>query len=268
MRVLVTGGSGFLGRSIIAALRAAGHRPVALARSPAAARTVEAAGAQPAEGDLAPPAGLGAALAGCDAVVHAAGIVRLWGHAAEMRALHVGGTAALLAAARAAGVARFVHIGAASVLCDGRPVRGADETTPLPPRAAGAYSQTKAEAEALVVAADAPGFTTIALRPPFIWGPGNPALPPIAARVRAGRWLWIDRGDYPYATAHAANVAAAAVAALARGGGGRAYFVTDGGTRTFRTFMTDLLRGEGLTPQARSVPGWAARASAAGTKKA
>jgi uncharacterized protein YbjT (DUF2867 family) len=103
MRLLVTGGSGFLGRHVLAEAARRGHSCVALARSPAAARAVAARGAAPLDGDLGAGAALAAAFAsaGCDALVnlaslgfgHAPGIVRAAVGAGLDRAVFVSTTA-------------------------------------------------------------------------------------------------------------------------------------------------------------------------------
>jgi nucleoside-diphosphate-sugar epimerase len=81
MRLLVTGGSGFLGRYVLAEAGRRGHSCVALARSPEAARTVAALGATPLAGDLDDGAALAGlfARAGCDALVNLASLG--FGHA-------------------------------------------------------------------------------------------------------------------------------------------------------------------------------------------
>ena len=123
MQVLVTGATGFLGRRVIHALTREGATVLALARSAAARDAVTALGATPVPGDLDRPGGL--VLPPADAVIHAAALFRLAGPRADFVRTNVAGTAALLAAARAAGVPRFVNVGAAAVVMDdgGAPVR-------------------------------------------------------------------------------------------------------------------------------------------------
>jgi uncharacterized protein YbjT (DUF2867 family) len=100
MNILVTGGTGALGREVVKRVRAAGHTARVLSRKPSA---------EPdwAQGDIATGAGLGEALIGIDAVVHAAtAAVQPW----KLRATDVVGTRRVFAMARAAGVRHAVHV--------------------------------------------------------------------------------------------------------------------------------------------------------------
>ncbi len=267
MRAFVTGGSGFLGRTLIATLRQRGNEVRALARSAEAAATVRAAGAEPARGDLADEASVRRAATDCAVVVHAAGSVG--GTAADLHRMHVGGTRALLAAACAAGVPRVVLVSAAGIILDGTPVVDADETRPLPRRFAGPYSRAKAEAERMVLGANAPDFRTVAVRPPLIWGAGDTtALPEIVRAARRSQWVWFDHGRYPYATCHVENVCEGIAVAAERGRGGEAYFLTDGPPVEFHHFMGDLIRTQGVDPGERSVPWGAGKALATGLEVA
>src|SRR5438270_64116 len=77
---------------------------------------------------------LAAGLGGCDVVYHAGAAAQTWGDAAEMERINVGGTERMLAAARAAGVRRFVHVSTEAVLLGGPPLVNVDETRPRPAR--------------------------------------------------------------------------------------------------------------------------------------
>lgn len=266
MRAFVTGGSGFVGRNLIAALVARGDEVVALARSEAAATAVTALGARAARGDLGDVAALTAGMAGCAAVFHAAAHVGEHGTRAAVVAANVDGTRHVLAAARAAGVARLVHVGTEAVLADGHPIVRADETVPMTSRPAGLYPETKAAAERLVRAASDATLATVVIRPRFIWGPGDTSLlPAMIGAVRAGKFAWVSGGRYLTSTCHVANVVEGALAAHARGAPGEAYFLTDGAPVEFRGFITTMLRAHGVDPGSRSVPRWLARAIAGAT---
>ena len=104
MRLLVTGGSGFLGGYVLREAAGRGHQTLALARSAAAGRSVAASGAQPLAGDLDEPGGLDEAFAAarCDALVCLASLGR--GHGP-----------AIVAAAEEAGIPRAVFVSTTAV---------------------------------------------------------------------------------------------------------------------------------------------------------
>jgi nucleoside-diphosphate-sugar epimerase len=263
----VTGGSGFLGRRLIAALVDRGVGVVAMARSEEAAASVAAAGAQPARGDLSDRDAMTAAMRGCDTAFHAAAHVEQHGPIGTFMAINVAGTEHALAAARAAGVRRFVHIGTEAVLADGKPIVRADETRPSAYRPAGPYPFTKGLAEVAVLEASGEGLETVVVRPRFIWGKGDSTLlPQVVAAVKRGRFGWIGGGRYLTSTCHVDNVVEGTLLAAERGKPGEIYFLTDGAPVEFRDFMTRLLATQGVDASAaRDVPRWLARVVAGAT---
>lgn len=266
MRVFITGASGFIGGQVAETLSAK-HEVLALSRSARSAELAKRRGATPVLGRLG--AVDAADLEGVDAVVHCAAFVEEWGTREQFWETNVTGTQQLLEAARRAGVARFIHIGTEAALFDGRDLVDVDESHPYPERHRFLYSETKAEAERLVLAANAPKFTTIALRPRFVWGPGDQTvLPAILRMAREGRFAWIDGGNVRTSTTHVANLVHAVSLALGRGQGGRAYFIADDGERTLREMLTRLAATQGVTLPNRSLPGKVARALAAVTEGA
>ena len=133
----------------------------------------------------------------------------------------------------------------------------------------GVSQATYSRAERLVLAANAEGFTTVALRPRLVWGPGDQTvLPAILRMAREGRFAWIDGGRVRTSTTHVANLVHGVTLALTRGQGGQAYFVADDGERTIRDMLTRLAATQGVTLPGRSVPGKLARALAAMTEGA
>lgn len=213
---------------------------MALARSPSSGKRVGSLGATPVTGDLEAAEDL--QLPAIDAVVHTAAYFRFAGPRKPYFRVNVDGTKALLEAAKRAGAARFVHVSAAGVIMDnaGSPIRNADESAPTFPNSFSGYVASKARAEAAVLAANQSGFRAIAIRPPAIWGPGDAFSRAIPDVIGSGRFRFIDRGDYPFATCHVDNVIEALQCALAGGNGGRAYFVTDPEPTTFRDFVAML----------------------------
>lgn len=259
MRILVTGGTGLLGGRLVPTLVDGGHQIFALTRSVTSHAKVTAMGATPVDADL--ESGPLLSLPAIDAVVHAAALFRFSGPREPFLRINVDGTAALLKAAEVAGAQRFVYISAAGIIMDdaGSPIRNADESWPTCPEHFSAYLASKAQAERLVLAANKPSFRTIALRPPAIWGPGDPFSRGLPAAVKSGQFAFINRGDYAFATCHVDNVVEAIQCALLRGDGGRAFFITDRDKQTFRAFVASLASLQGLSiDKLHSMPYWLA----------
>jgi nucleoside-diphosphate-sugar epimerase len=255
MKILVTGGSGFLGTRLIPKLVAEGHDVFGMARSSSADSKVLALGAKPVRGDMDNLAGF--EMPQVDAVMHLAAHFHFAGPRRPYFHVNVNGTKALLKAAQKAGVSSFIYLMAAAVIMDdrGSPIRNADERARTFPHSFSPYIASKAKSEAGVLAANRPGFRTIAIRPPGIWGPGDVFSRNIPHAIESGQFAFIARGDYPYSTCHVDNVVEALICALDRGEGGKAYFVRDADNTTFRAFVDSLAKLQGLSiDKLRSVP--------------
>lgn len=173
-RVLVTGATGFVGRALVAALAARGTAVVAAARRPTEAARPGVADVT--VGEIGPETDWRTAVAGCDAVVHCAAHV----HVAPERALaeatvfdrvnHLG-SAALFAAAAAAGCRHVVFLSSITVLGDATAGRPFDDEAPPNPRTPYAWSKLAAE-RALAKAARMSPVRLTMLRPPLVVGPG------------------------------------------------------------------------------------------------
>ena len=260
MQLFVTGGSGFVGQHVVRRLVGAGHEVRALARTDGAADLVGRAGAEPVLGDLSelvnsdPPPQWTSAMRGVDAVVHGAAHMAFWGPDDVFRRANLGPSVALHQVAASSGVKRFVLISAASVASGTQRAPVVDEHTDEG-RPNIAYSRIKLATERILLSALTPTMTTVALRPPFIWGAGMSTLDQFVAAVRAGRFSWIDNGRHTVDFVHVDNLAEAVRLALTRGGAGRAYYVTDGTPLPARDLFTPLLATQGVdVSAARSVP--------------
>lgn len=258
MNIFITGASGFVGGAYVKA-HAREHAITAMSRSEKSDAAIRALGATPvrsALGEVKPEH-----LKGVDAVIHCAAYVEEWGPWEDYWRMNVEGTKQLLAVAKQAGVKRFVHIGTEAALFHGQHMRNVDETYPLSLNSPYPYSRTKAHAEKAVREANDAGFTTIVIRPRFVWGEGDQTiLPVVKEMVAKGQFAWIDGGKAKTSTTNIANLVRAMNLALTNGKGGEPYFVLDdGGPVVFREFMTKMAEAGGIAPGNRAVPGWLVR---------
>jgi NADH dehydrogenase len=203
--ILVTGASGFVGSHTVPTLLAAGHRVVALCRTPTSGETVvdRLADAQRAKvevriGDLTRPATLGPALTGVDGVVHLVALPRDFNGGADLRLVNTEGTRAMVAAMKSAGVRRLVHMGAMGVTDD----------------PALHYASSKAKAEALVSASD---LAWTILKPSLQFGEGDGFFNIVAGLVRLSPGIVPVPGDglARFQPIHVDDVAAVVARAVA-----------------------------------------------------
>jgi nucleoside-diphosphate-sugar epimerase len=275
--VLVTGGTGFLGRRLVARLLAEGHKVTVLGRS--AASDLESQGVRIVRASIDDAAAVSAACAGMETVFHTAAKVGVWGPYRDFFQTNVLGTRAILQGCRIHGVPRLIYTSTPSVVYNGQALAGVDEALPLTTSCPSPYPLTKAIAEREVLAANSDVLRTIALRPHLIWGVGDPHLVPrVIERARTGKLRIIGDGQNRVDLVHVENAVDAhllAAAALGqrhplgdspsapRRADGRAYFITNGEPVRLWDWINDLLRALGEPPVTRHVSLGAATALAA-----
>lgn len=206
MRVLVTGGTGYLGSTIVRALAARGHHPVVFSRHASRAGLPGV----PIDGDIRDLTALRGATAGADAIIHSAALVSVWReHAIEFRDVNVGGLRNVLEAARTLGIPRIVYTSSFLAL----PPFGANE-----PLDANDYQRTKREAREVALAAAARGSPIVTLYPGVVYGPGVQTEGNLVGRLLrdhlAGRLTGIIGADRQWSFAYVEDVAAAHVTAV------------------------------------------------------
>ena len=266
MKVLVTGASGLLGREVAALLVSRGHEVSTFQRRPSGVD-----GAADRCGSLTDDAAVAAAVRGADAVIHLAAKVSFTGRAEEFDQVNVGGTRRLLRAAREAGVRDVVFVSSPSVANSGAAIAGRGAEPADPVHAHGDYSRTKAQAELLALAADAPHFRVAAVRPHVVWGPGDTQLVErVLARAARKRLPLLDAGAALIDTTFVDNAAAAIVAALDRIGHihGRALVVTNGEPRPVGELIAGICEAGGVPAPSWSVPGKLARLAGSAVERA
>ncbi len=263
MKVLVTGGTGFLGGNVIQALLAAGHDVRALIRSTPALghwpTSVELA-----RGDVTDGEALRRAATGCQAIVHMAALVKLWVPERELfERTNVGGLRHALAAARAVG-ARLVYTSSFIAIGPAGPVPADETRQHARDRYRNDYERTKALADAEACAAAAAGDDIVMLYPGVVYGPGaltdgnlvvKLALDHLRGRVPG----IVGPGDRLWSYAYVEDVAAGHVAALERGRRGERYFLC-GDNVDMNGFFAALERVTGVAAPTRHIPYGVARA--------
>ena len=264
MRVLVTGARGMLGGAVARALAARGDIVTVLQRHPCGLPVREVLADL---GDPADAAAVTTAVGGCDAVVHLAAKVDVIGPWREYARVNVEGTRALLAAARCAGVRRFVHVSSPSVAHAGSALVGAPAGAADPQRARGHYARSKALAEQVALGSTAQSScapAVVAVRPHLVWGPGDPQLVGrIVARARAGRLPVVGTGAALIDTTYVDDAVDALVAALDRAPTipGRALVVSGGEPRPVAELLAAICAAAGEHPPRVAVPARLARAA-------
>lgn len=250
MRVLVTGGGGFLGRYVVELLLRRGNEVRIFQRS--GADDLAAQEIQVIQGDLKDREALAAAAEGVNSVVHIAAKAGIWGTRRDYFDINVMGTRNVLDACRAAGVRRLVYTSTPSVVFNRKSFSGEDESLPYGRNWLCHYAETKALAEAEVLQANGKdGLMTCALRPHLIWGVGDPHLMPRVIERAASRKLKIVGGGHNLVDiTHVRNAARAhiqALDALENGAAaGKAYFLSQGEPVGLWDWVNDMLSRIGI----------------------
>jgi NAD+-dependent farnesol dehydrogenase len=215
MNVLVTGGTGYLGRAVVGALAARGHHVVVFARS----ATRSGLPGTLVDGDVRDRDALERAAIGCDALCHSAALVSIWRRrAADFDDVNVGGLKNAIAVATACRMSRMLYTSSFVAL----PPR--DRTSPM---AANDYQRTKLAADRVADAAVADGVPLTRVYPGVVYGPGSLTEGNLVGRLIAdhlrGRLPGLIGPEHPWSYAYMDDVAAGHCAALERGRAGGRY---------------------------------------------
>jgi dihydroflavonol-4-reductase len=229
MRVLVTGGTGFVGCHTVAALVGHGHRVRLLVRAPERiAPALDPLGVTQVEvvvGDVTNPAAVQQAMAGCDAVVHAASVYSLDPRrAAVMAQTNPLGTDIVLGAAQRHGLDPIIYVSSVAVFW---PTTAARLTASSPMGAGvGPYTRSKLAAELVAGGYQQAGAPVVITYPGGVLGPHDPQLSSTVRAIRdvlGGRWPILPRGRVTLVDVR--EVAALHAAVLCPGQGPRRYLL-------------------------------------------
>jgi nucleoside-diphosphate-sugar epimerase len=254
--ILLTGGSGFLGRAIIRELLdGSSPLPVNELRVLDIRPLPGTAGQRVSfiQGDVRDPEILADACRGTDLVIHAAAIVD-WGTKSkeEILSVNYGGTRNMVDACLATGVKALVYTSSLDVLYDGKPLLNVDEQAPYPVGHSTSYCESKYLAEKLVMDSDGNNLKTCVLRPADIYGEGDPYhIGSLVNMARTGFYVRLGNGSSKCQHVYVGNIAHAhllAAHALLDGNErvrGKAYFITDGPASNFFKFFDSIVQAAG-----------------------
>ena len=215
MRILVTGGGGFLGGAICRALIWRGDEVIAYQRSRAPG--LLKLGAQCVQGDLNDIECLNQTARGCDALIHTAGKAGVWGPYEEYYRANVSGTQNVISACRSNAIRHLVYTSSPSVVASRGNLEAVNESVPYPTEYLWHYPHTKALAERMIIAANHGDLNTVSLRPHLIWGPGdNHLLPGLVKRARMKRLRIVGDGQNQVDSVYIDNVVDAHLQAAER----------------------------------------------------
>lgn len=260
MRVLVTGGGGFLGLYIVEQLVARGDHVRVFCRGDYA-RLAELQ-VETVRGDIRDAAAVASACDEIDTVFHVAAVPGVWGPWEHYHSINTVGTENVIAGCREHNVSRLVYTSSPSVIYDGKEHFGANESLPYPDGDSYLchYPHSKALGERAVLDANGTGsLATCALRPHLIWGPrDNHLIPRLVARAKSGRLRRVGQGENVVSMSYVENTAAAHLQAADRleassPVGGQAYFINESEPVKLWPWIDELLALGDIPPVRKSI---------------
>lgn len=254
--IFVTGGTGFLGRSLLPLLVENGYHVRALTRQPHRYPWLHELGVEPIEGDVEDRDLVEKAVEGCRYVVHAAGRFSFWGKREQFERTNVIGSANVMDAATQTGVEKFIHISTIVVIGDPLPNCVVDETHPTNPKDPYQQSKFKAEQVALQHHKEK-GLPVVVLRPGAFYGPyGRYAFNRLFIEdPLKGLLIQVNGGKHVTFPVYTGDVAASILGALHQGRPGEVYNIC-GDPLTHREANHIVSNEAGISHFRLNVPGW------------
>jgi len=241
MNAFVTGASGFVGKRLCEALAEAGGKVKAFdIRKPEGMSP----GIEFVEGDIRDSAALAEAMKGAEVVFHLAAALGASRLGLEgFRAVNVGGTKAVLEAARKAGVRRIVHFSSAGVLGHVKPGEIADEKYALDPR--DHYDLTKLEGEQAALEAAAAGLDVVVIRPGWVYGPGDRRTFKLVRSIAKGRYIQAGKGLTLQTPVYIDDLVAGTLSVSEKGKAGEIYHLAGDEVLTVRQIAESIAGAAG-----------------------
>ncbi len=246
MKVLVTGGGGFLGRYIVKELQSRNYDISILGRSPQ--DDLVAQGIKFIQGNITDVEIVEQACSEVDAVFHVAAKAGVWGNWNSFYQPNVIGTQNIIKACNSQKVTKLIYTSTPSVVFNGDSFSGANESLPYGKNWLCHYAHTKAIAEKEILEANGTnGLKTIALRPHLIFGKGDPhLLPRVIQKAKSEKLRIVGNGQNRVDITHVTNAASAHVKALDalenNHPGGKAYFLSQDQPVVLWQWINQLLK--------------------------
>lgn len=255
MKILVTGGSGFIGFELCKQLLEEGHTVISLQRN--FSDKIEQLGITQCIADLTNAGACYEKLkdqTDIDAVFHTAAKAGIWGSYKSYYAANVVATENILNWCKKSKIKYLIYTSTPSVVYGEKSLENVDESLPYPSKFLTYYAQTKAQAEALVLSAHSHQLQVVSLRPHLVFGPGDPHLiPRIIARSKQQRLWQIGNAQNLVDVIHVSNAAYAHLCALnflveSPLHGGKPYFIAQERPVPLWWFIDKILSLKKLPP--------------------
>lgn len=259
MKILVTGGSGFLAQHLIHGLVQQGYTDLRIFNRRASAEMLKK-DFEISYGDLCDAESVATAVRGCEVVFHVAAKAGIWGSYQSYYKPNVIGTQNVLKACQRFGVKKLIYTSTPSVVFNGQPLANVSERVGYGHRGLCAYEKTKIIAEKIVLAANRKNnLLTIALRPHLMWGPGDRNLiPTLLQKVKHHRLFQVGNGENWVDLTYVENAAQAHILAMQSLGqrkvDGKAYFISQNDPVQLWEWIRILLQRLQLPAVTKKIP--------------
>jgi len=253
MRILVTGGTGFLGNNLIQKLLSDGHEVQATVRISSDLRPLDGLAVEKLTLNLLDSAEVSHAIAGVDAIIHSAAQIHIgWQQLEASRQANVETTRLLANAARRKGI-RMIYVSTVDTLAPASPHTVVDETQTDPMKIPSAYVLSKREAEEVMLQQVAQGLDGVIVNPGFMVGPRD--FKPTSGKMMLMLWkqpiLFFTPGG-GCSVVDVRNVAAGISSALKLGRSGERY-ILGGENISYRDLWRLMAKVMGRRPPVRAM---------------
>jgi nucleoside-diphosphate-sugar epimerase/glyoxylase-like metal-dependent hydrolase (beta-lactamase superfamily II) len=254
LRILVTGGTGFVGSTVAKLLAEAGQKVTVTGRNRYKTSRLWHPKINFVVSDICDASSVNSICLGQDVVIHAAAFAATWGDAAKFYAVNVQGTQNIVNACRDRPDVRVVYVSSTAIHFEFCDKQGVQEDSVLPKQFACEYAKSKAEAECVIRKGVENGLNAITVRARAVFGPGdNSLLPRLVVAASDGRLPQIGDGDNIVDLTYVDNLAYALCLAIMRGKPGSVCTITNEEPVSLWPTLNQIFENLGLPTTRRRV---------------